>query len=81
MAEAVKRTRRATTGSYVPQEDGPAVKQFRGKKLALHRAANVAVLMDQGYGSSCEDFLLAVGRSFNVKLLDRHSGSSLAYSK
>jgi hypothetical protein len=80
LAEAVKRMRAASSGSYVQQEDGPPIHFLRAEKLELHRPARVAVMIDSHCGSSCEEFLLAVRQSFNVKLIGRRSYGSLDYS-
>jgi C-terminal processing protease CtpA/Prc len=40
----------------------------------------VAVLMDNGCASSCEEFLLTVRQGFAVKLVGRRSRGSLDYS-
>lgn len=80
MDEAVKRMRTVAPGSYVPQESGPVVRFVRVAKPEPHRPARVAVLVDRRCGSSCEEFLLTVRQSFNVKLLGRRSHGSLDYS-
>jgi C-terminal processing protease CtpA/Prc len=79
-AKAVRRMQSAVPGSYVPQDDGPAVQYSRVETLQPHRPERVAVLVDLRCGSSCEEFLLTVRQSFNVKLLGRHSRGSLDYS-
>jgi hypothetical protein len=80
LAEAVTRMRAASPGSYVQQEDGPLIHFVRAEKLEPHRPARVAVMIDSPCGSSCEEFLLAVRQSFNVKLVGRRSHGSLDYS-
>jgi hypothetical protein len=80
LAEAVKRMRAASPGSYVQQQDGPAIHFLRAEKLEPHRPTRVVVLIDSPCGSSCEEFLLAVRQSFNVKLVGRRSHGSLDYS-
>ncbi len=80
VADAVKRMRGVPSGNYVSQEDGPDMQYLRVEKLEPHRPARVAVLVDRRCGSSCEEFLLAVRQSFNVKLVGRRSYGSLDYS-
>jgi hypothetical protein len=80
MAEAVTRMRSATPGSYVQQEDGSPIQFLRVDKLEPRRPTRVAVLIDSGCGSSCEEFLLAIRQSFTVKLLGRRTRGSLDYS-
>jgi C-terminal processing protease CtpA/Prc len=80
VARAVKRMRSVASGSYVAQEDGAAIHYLRVENLEPQRPARVAVLIDSGCGSSCEEFLLTVRQSFNVKLLGRRSHGSLDYS-
>ena len=46
----------------------------------MRRPTRVAVLVGHQCGSSCEEFLLAVRQSFQVKLLGRPSHGSLDYS-
>jgi C-terminal processing protease CtpA/Prc len=40
----------------------------------------VAILIDGGCGSSCEEFVLEARQSFNVKLIGQHTYGSLDYS-
>jgi len=70
----------ATTGTYVSQEAGPDIRYQRVAHLESGRPSRVAVLFDRGCGSSCEEFLLAVRQSFDVKLVGRPSHGSLDYS-
>jgi hypothetical protein len=80
MAEAVKRMRSVEPGSYVSQQDAPAITYQRQDPLEPRRPKRVAVLVGHGCGSACEQFLLTVRQSFTVKLLGRRSHGSLDYS-
>jgi C-terminal processing protease CtpA/Prc len=77
--DVVRRMRSVQPGSYAAQADQTTF-YVRDKPLEPHRPQRVAVLMDEHCGSSCEQFLLDVRQSFNVKLLGRHSAGSLDYS-
>jgi hypothetical protein len=79
-ADAVKRMRTVPSGMYVAQEEGPAIHYGRVEKVESRRPARVAVLTDNRCGSSCEEFLLTVRQSFNVKLLGQPSYGTLDYS-
>ena len=79
-AEAVRRMNSVTAGSYVQQEEGPAIDYVHVENVEPRRPARVAVLMDSRCASSCEEFLLTVRQSFAVKLVGRHSRGSLDYS-
>jgi hypothetical protein len=79
MQQAIARMRGAAAGTFVPQRDGPGTRYVRLAKLEPHRPSQVAVLMDGGCGSSCEEFLLTVRQSFQVKLIGRRSAGSLDY--
>jgi hypothetical protein len=80
MAKAVTRMRGAEFGSYVSQEDGPDIRYKRVEMLEPRRPTRVAVLVDRHCGSTCEEFLLTVRQSFNVKLIGQSSYGSLDYS-
>jgi hypothetical protein len=78
--EAAARMRLATPGSYIAQEEGPAIQYLRVEKAEPRRPRRVVVLIDQGCGSSCEEFLLTVRQAFAVKLVGQHSAGTLDYS-
>jgi len=80
MADVARRMRAAPSGTYIPQEDGPAISFKRVEGLGVRRPTQVAVLVGHQCASSCEEFLLAVRQSFQVKLLGRPSHGSLDYS-
>jgi len=80
VAQALERMRHAAPGSLVPQEDGDAVRYVRPAKREPHSPERVAILIDRGCGSTCEEFLLAVRQSSSVKLLGRRTSGSLDYS-
>lgn len=74
--------RNAPTGSFVPgpptgglvQGDYKGGISFeRQQQLEPRRPSRVAILIDGGCASTCEDFLLAARQSFNVKLIGRHT--------
>jgi hypothetical protein len=80
MAKAIERMRGVASGTYVQQADGPAIRHKHVAKIEPSRPSRVAILMDSGCGSSCEEFLLSVRQSFQVKLMGRPSFGSLDYS-
>ena len=79
-ADTVARMRHAAPGTFVPQGDGGAMAYERVERPEPHRPARVAILIDGGCGSSCEQFALDARQSFSVKLLGRHTSGSLDYS-
>jgi hypothetical protein len=78
--EGVARMRNASTGQYVAQDDSGALDLDRVKPLEPRRPSRVAILIDHGCGSSCEEFVLAARQSFQVKLIGRPTFGSLDYS-
>lgn len=80
MKRAVDVMRGAPTGSYVLQEGTAGVNYKSEDHPQPRRPLRVAVLIDGGCGSSCEEFLLAVKQSFSVKLVGRRSYGALDYS-
>jgi hypothetical protein len=80
MKEPVAQMRKAAPGTYVPMDGGSAMSYLRVEGLEPHRPSRVAILIDGGCGSSCEEFVLAARQSFNVKLVGRRTFGSLDYS-
>jgi hypothetical protein len=78
--DAVARMRNAPAGSLVPQDDKGSISYDRQKPLEPQRPSRVAILIDGGCGSSCDEFLLDARQSFNVKLIGRHTFGNLDYS-
>ena len=79
-APIIARMQAVPSGSYVSPDDSPATQYDRVAKLEKKRPTRVAILMDDGCISSCEEFLLAVRQSFTVKLIGRRSAGMLDYS-
>jgi hypothetical protein len=78
--DAVARMLHAPAGSLVPQDDKGSVSFDRQRPLEPQRPSRVAILIDGGCGSSCDEFLLAVRQSFNVKLIGRRTFGDLDFS-
>lgn len=78
----VVRMRAAEPGSFIVRNpkfpDG--LRYTRQTELEPQRPNKVAVLMGKKCGSSCEQFLLAVRQSYQVKLIGQPSAGGLDYS-
>ena len=73
--------RKAKPGSYVPHPTlGSTGKRYDPEERDRKRPKRVAVLIDRGCGSSCEQFLLAMRQAWNVKLFGRRTAGTLDYS-
>jgi C-terminal processing protease CtpA/Prc len=79
-SDRIARMRNAAPGMYVAVHDSGPMSYERVKSLEPHRPLRVAILIDGGCGSSCEQFALAARQSFNVKLIGQHTFGSLDYS-
>jgi hypothetical protein len=80
VSNSIARMRKAVPGTYVAMDDGGAMSYSRVERLEPHRPSRVAILIDGGCGSSCEEFVLEARQSFNVKLVGQHTFGSLDYS-
>lgn len=78
MDQVVDKMEKATNGQFV--QDQQTLSFHSPDELEAKRPTKVAVLIDRKCGSSCEEFLLTVRQSFNVKLLGRRTYGSLDYS-
>lgn len=71
LAQVVRRMRSVDHGQWVQQEYDKGWSYERPEQLQTHRPRRVAILIDRRCGSACEQFLLTVRQSFNVKLVGR----------
>lgn len=79
---AVVRMRAAESGSFIVRDPKfpEGLRYTRQTELEPQRPNKVAVLMGKKCGSSCEQFLLAVRQSYQVKLIGQPSAGGLDYS-
>jgi len=80
LSDSIERMRKAASGTYVAMDGSDAMSYGRVERLEPHRPSRVAILIDGGCGSSCEQFALEARQSFNVKLIGQHTFGSLDYS-
>lgn len=80
LSDWIARMRKAAPGTYVAMDDSGAMSYGRVEGLEPHCPLRVAIIIDGGCGSSCEQFALDARQSFNVKLIGRHTAGSLDYS-
>jgi hypothetical protein len=80
VSDLIARMRKGVPGTYVAMDDSGAMSYSRVERLEPHRPSRVAILIDGGCGSSCEQFVLEARQSFNVKLIGQHTFGSLDYS-
>lgn len=78
--DALAQMRKGRPGEYVPQDDLGALQFTRAKAVEQRRPFRVAVLIDDGCISSCEEFALVARQSFSVKLIGRRTYGALDYS-
>ncbi|MFM8374601.1 MAG: S41 family peptidase [Phenylobacterium sp.] len=81
VAPLVEALRVARPGDYVrPPGQTEAASLRRDHRAARDAPRRVGVMIDQGCASSCEQFVLSVRQSYNVKLFGRRTAGSLDYS-
>ena len=80
LSDSIARMRKAAPGTYVAMEDSGAMSYGRAERLEPHRPSRVAILIDGGCGSACEEFVLEARQSFTVKVIGQHTFGSLDYS-
>ncbi|MGA0608750.1 S41 family peptidase [Caldimonas sp. KR1-144] len=79
MRPVLEAMRAAPVGSFVLPTGIEPVATVRPRQIA-RQPQRVAVVIDRGCGSSCEEFVLAARQSFKVKLFGRPTYGSLDYS-
>jgi hypothetical protein len=79
-SDSIARMRKSVPGTYIAMNDGAAMSYSRVERLEPHRPLRVAILIDGGCGSSCEEFALEARQSFSVKLIGQRTFGSLDYS-
>ncbi|MBL8176801.1 MAG: hypothetical protein JNK48_19145 [Bryobacterales bacterium] len=80
LSDSIARMSNAAPGTYVAMNDGGSMQYDRVGRLEPRRPSRVAILIDGGCGSSCEQFLLGARQSFHVKLIGQRTAGSLDYS-
>jgi hypothetical protein len=81
VAPLVSAMKAARPGDYVrPPGVTEAVSVRRDHRAPREAPRRVGVVIDQACASSCEQFVLSVRQSYNVKLFGRRTAGSLDYS-
>ncbi len=78
LEKAVTRMEGKPIGTYVPQNNGPLI-SYNPSKEHFH-PDRVALVIDRNCGSSCEEFVLRLRQSFNVKTIGTRTFGALDYS-
>lgn len=78
LEKAARRMEGQPAGSFVPQYDGDLIK-YKSAENHFH-PEKVALVIDKGCGSSCEEFVLKLRQSFNVKTIGTSTYGALDYS-
>jgi len=80
LSDSIARMRKAAPGTYVAIDGAGTTSYGRVERLETHRPSRVAILINGGCASSCEQFALDARQSFSVKLIGQHTSGSLDYS-
>ena len=80
MRAELERMQSVPASSWVQQRPGAAVLEELQENPEPVRPQRVAILVDDGCKSSCEEFLLDARQGFTVKLVGQHTGGTLDYS-
>jgi hypothetical protein len=80
LRDPIERIRKAAPGTFVAADASGRMSYAHVEELEPHRPLRVAILMDGGCASSCEQFLLEARQSFSVKLIGQHTLGALDYS-
>ncbi|HVW06984.1 MAG TPA: S41 family peptidase [Bryobacteraceae bacterium] len=80
LSGGIERMRNAAPGTYVNMGDGARTSYYRVDRPEPHRPSRVAIFIDGGCGSTCEQFAIDARQSFSVRLVGQHTYGSLDYS-
>jgi hypothetical protein len=78
LEKAARRMEGQPAGSFVPQYDGDLIKYVSAEKH--FHPEKVALVIDKGCASSCEELVLKLRQSFNVKIIGTRTYGALDYS-